>query len=186
MKVVSVKTKYEEKAVPKLMEVFGYKNKMAVPKITKAVINVGTGKILKEGEKVEEVVKALSEITGQKPVKTKAKKAISSYKTRKGLEIGVKVTLRGKRMWQFLDRLVNVALPRTRDFQGITQRSIDSYGNFNIGIKEHTIFPEIVLERVKNIFSLEVNISSTAKNKTEGEVLFRELGFPIQHEEVKQ
>jgi large subunit ribosomal protein L5 len=182
----TTKEKYLEKAVPKLMEAFGYKNKMAVPKITKVVVNVGTGKILKEAEKVEEVIKAIAEITGQKPVKTKAKKAISTYKTRKGQEIGVKVTLRGKRMWSFVDRLVNVALPRTRDFQGITQRSVDIYGNFNIGIKEHTIFPEIVLEKVKNIFSLEVNVTSTAKNKKEGEVLFRELGFPIQSDEVNK
>lgn len=186
MKTITIKEKYEAQAVPKLMEAFGYKNKMAVPRLKKVVVNVGTGKILKEGERVEEVVKTLSEITGQKPVKTKAKKAISSYKTRKGLEIGAKVTLRGKRMWAFLDRLVNVALPRTRDFQGITQRSVDSYGNLNIGIKEHTIFPEVVLERVKNIFSLEVNVSSTAKNKAEGEVLFRALGFPIQNEEVNK
>lgn len=185
MKILSAKTKYEEKAVPKLMETFGYTNKMALPKLRKLVVNVGTGKILKEAEKVEEVVRALADITGQKPVKTKAKQAISGFKTREGLEIGVKVTLRGKRMWSFIDRLVSVALPRTRDFQGITRSSVDGHGNFSIGIKEHTIFPEIVLERVKHIFSLQVNISSGAKNQAEGEVLFRELGFPIQAEQEK-
>lgn len=180
MKIESAKKRYSEKAVQRLMADFGMKNKHAVPHVTKVVVNVGMGKIQKEGEKIEEILKALAEITGQKPVKTAARKAISGFKIREGLEIGAKVTLRGKRMWDFIDRLVNVTLPRTRDFQGITRQSVDAHGNLNIGIKEHIIFPEIVLEKVKHIFSLQVTVVTTAKKKAEGEVLFRELGFPLQ------
>lgn len=158
---------------------FGYSNDLAVPRILKVVVNVGTGKINKESDKIEEIINSIAEITGQKPVKTKARKAISGFKTRQGLEIGIKVTIRGKRMWQFLERLVNIALPRTRDFQGLEEKSVDGRGNLNIGIKEHTIFPEISAEKVKNIFGLQITVVTNAKNHKEGVELFKALGFPL-------
>ena len=135
MEIISTKIKYNEMVVPEMKKLFGYTNSMAVPKITKCVINVGTGKILKETEKIDEIVAAFTETYGQKPVKTKAKKAIAGFKIRIGLEIGVKATLRGRRMWNFIDHLVNFALPRTTDFQGIDLKTIDSNGNMNLGIK---------------------------------------------------
>ncbi|TAK94981.1 50S ribosomal protein L5 [Patescibacteria group bacterium] len=184
-KILSTKERYQVQVVPAMMEAFQYTNQMAVPKIQKIVLNVGIGKIQKETERIEEIMNVLRQISGQNPVKTKSRKAISGFKIREGLEIGVKVTLRGKRMWDFLDRLINVALPRTRDFQGIPFSGIDQGGCLNIGIKEHTIFPEVVLERVKNIFSLQVNVVTNAKSQAEGEVLFRGLGFPIRQRDKK-
>ncbi len=181
-KIISTKIKYKESVVPEMKKIFGYSNDLAVPRIKKCVINIGTGKILKEPDKIEEIVNSMREISGQKPVKTKARKAISGFKIRQGLEIGVKVTLRGKMMWNFIDHLVNFALPRTRDFQGIDLKSIDSNGNMNLGIKEHIIFPEISPERVKNIFSFQVNISTNSKSKKESTELFRLLGFPMKQD----
>ena len=179
MKITPAKIKYKETVVPEMKKVFGYTNNMAVPKITKCVVNVGTGKIVKETEKIEEIVSSLTEICGQKVIKTRAKKAIAGFKIRVGLEVGAKATLRGKRMWNFVDHLINFALPRTRDFQGIEMKSIDDNGNMNLGIKEHIIFPEISPEKVKNIFSFQINISTTAKNKKEAMELFKLLGFPM-------
>lgn len=179
MKMKSVKDRYKDNAIPSMLEKFGYGNYLAVPKIDKVVINTGIGKLLKEGEKVEEVISALKEITGQKPIKTKAKKAISGFKIREGLEIGAKATLRGKRMWDFINRLVNITLPRIRDFQGIDEKSIDEQGNLNLGIKEQVVFPEIMPEKIRNLFGLEISITTTAKNKKEGKELFKSLGFPI-------
>ena len=155
---------------------------MAVPRIKKAVVNVGIGKIIKEGDKIDEVVNSIAAITGQKPLKTKARKAISGFKVREGMEVGVKVTLRGKRMWQFIDRFINATLPRTRDFQGIDRKSVDKGGSINIGIKEHMIFPEISPERVKHTFGLQVTISTDANSQEEGLELFKLLGFPIKSE----
>jgi large subunit ribosomal protein L5 len=155
---------------------------MAVPRIKKAVVNVGIGKIIKEGDKIDEVVNSITAITGQKPLKTKARKAISGFKVREGMEVGVKVTLRGKRMWQFIDRFINATLPRTRDFQGIDRKSVDKGGSINIGIKEHMIFPEISPERVKHTFGLQVTISTDANSQEEGLELFKLLGFPIKSE----
>src|SRR3989344_9254085 len=165
---------------------FSIKNPMALPRISKVVINTGIGKVLKDTKRVEEIVESLEAISGQKVVMTKAKKAIAGFKIREGLEVGVRVTLHGKRMWDFLDRLFNVALPRVRDFQGIPKSAIDQSGNCNIGIKEHVVFPEIVPERVQHIFSFQVNIVTTAKNRKEGEALFRHLGLPISQEDSKQ
>lgn len=179
MKIVSAKEIYAKKVTAEMEKEFGYSNAMAVPKILKVVVNVGIGKIIKENDKIEEVVNSLTQITGQKAVKTKAKKAIAGFKVREGMEVGVKVTLRGKRMWNFIDRLINATLPRTRDFQGINPKSVDSAGNLNIGIKEHMIFPEISPERVKHIFGMQVTISTTAKSQAEGMALFKLMGFPI-------
>lgn len=180
MQITPAKIRYKEKVIPEMKKTFGYTNDLAVPRIQKCVINVGTGKILKETEKIEEIIQAFTEICGQKPVKTRAKKAIAGFKIRIGLEIGVKVTLRGQMMWNFVDHLVNFALPRTRDFQGIELKSIDDSGNMNLGIKEHIIFPEIYPEKVKNIFSFQINITTTARSKKEAVEFFRLLGFPIQ------
>ncbi|GBE16280.1 50S ribosomal protein L5 [bacterium BMS3Abin15] len=181
--MLNFKERYIKKVIPAMKDKFGYGNDMAVPKIEKVIINVGIGSASGEAERVEEIVSSLREITGQNPVKTKAKKAISGFKIRAGQEVGIKITLRGKRMWHFIDRLVDIAFPRTRDFQGIdSSKSIDSSGNLNVGIKEHIVFPEIHPEKVKNIFSFQINVATTAKNKKEGKELFKSLGFPLKDE----
>ncbi len=161
---------------------FGFKNNLQVPVIEKVVVNAGIGKYIKDANMVKEAVQAIESITGQKPVLTKSRKSIAGFKIREGLEVGVKVTLRGRRKWDFVDRLVGASIPRIRDFQGIKETAVDESGNLNIGIKEHTVFPEILPENVKNIMSLQVNVVTTAKNKEEGMELFRLLGFPIKFE----
>ncbi|OGI21324.1 MAG: 50S ribosomal protein L5 [Candidatus Moranbacteria bacterium RIFCSPHIGHO2_01_FULL_55_24] len=186
MKTPGIKTVYKERAIPGMKKELGIKSPMALPRVSKVVVNVGIGKILKDTKKVEEIVEALETITGQKVVMTKAKKAIAGFKIREGLEVGARVTLHGERMWDFLDRFFNVALPRVRDFQGLSKNVIDQGGNANIGIKEHAVFPEIVPEKVQHLFSFQVNIVTTAKNKQEGEALFRLIGLPLQGEEPKQ
>lgn len=177
-----LKEKYEKEVAPKFREKFGVKNVMAVPKITKVVINSGIGKYLKEKDAVDEIVENLTSISGQKPIRTKAKQSISGFKTRQGQEVGVAVTLRGLRMWHFLERLVYSAFPRVRDFQGIDEKNFDSQGNFNIPMKEQIVFPEISAENVKNIFSFQITIVNTAKSREEGIELFRLLGFPIKED----
>jgi large subunit ribosomal protein L5 len=179
MKIKALKIKYKEEIIPEMKEKFGYKNDLAVPRIEKVVINTGIGKFQGEKERVQEVENDLQLITGQKSLMTKAKKAISGFKIRENMEIGMKTTLRGKRMWDFMDRLINVALPRTRDFQGISPSAVDKNGNLNIGVKEHTIFPEVFSEKVKNIFSLQITLVTSAKDKKEGLEFFKLLGFPI-------
>lgn len=179
MKIETLKTKYEKIVVPEMKKQFGYANMFEVPQIKKVVINTGIGKIAKEQDKIDEVIRGLTDIAGQKPVKNKALKAISGFKMREGQEVGVMVTLRGKRMWQFVDRLVNISLARTRDFQGINKSAVDQSGNINIGIREHIIFPEIVPEKVKHVFGFQVNIITTATSQEQGLALFRLLGFPI-------
>ncbi|HFC76628.1 MAG TPA: 50S ribosomal protein L5 [Candidatus Moranbacteria bacterium] len=180
MKIVNSKIKYNKTVVPSLEKEFGYKNALAVPKVKKVIVNVGIGKLEKEKEKIKDIVEAISNITGQKPLMTKARKSISGFKVREGSSVGVKVTLRGKRMWDFIDRLNNVAFPRTRDFQGIKISSVSTEGDLNIGIKEQIVFPEISAEEVRNIFGLQINVVTTANNKKEGEMLFRLLGFPLE------
>ncbi|HAR99960.1 MAG TPA: 50S ribosomal protein L5 [Candidatus Moranbacteria bacterium] len=176
------KDKYTKIAVAEMKKKFSYKSVMAVPRIQKVVVNVGIGKIVKENDKIEEIVTALTAITGQKPVKTKAKKAISGFKIREGMEIGVKVTLRGARMWQFIDRIVAATLPRTRDFQGLNRKAVDTGGNLNIGLKEHMIFPEISPEKVKHTFGMQITVSTNAHTQAEGLELFKLLGFPLKSE----
>jgi len=175
-----LKDKYTKEVIPKMKEKFGYKNNLAAPRIKKAVVNIGIGSILKDEKGQDFISRDLSLITGQKPVPTLAKKAISGFKTRQGMVVGLKVTLRGKRMFDFLSRLINIALPRTRDFRGLPPQSVDQGGNLSIGIKEHIVFPEILPEEVKKIFGLEITIVSNAKNREEAIELFRLLGFPIQ------
>lgn len=182
MNITPAKDKYTKTVAAEMQKKFGYKSVMAVPRIKKVVVNVGIGKLGKENDKIEEVVNSLTAITGQKPVKTKAKKAIAGFKIREGMEVGVMVTLRGARMWQFIDRLVNATLPRTRDFQGINRRAVDSKGNLNVGLKEHLIFPEISPEKVRHIFGLQVTVSTSAETQEEGLELFKLLGFPLKSE----
>jgi large subunit ribosomal protein L5 len=171
--------KYKEQVVPKLMAEFKYKTVMAVPRIEKAVVNVGFGKIAKEGKVIEKIEGELIKITGQKPVFRKAKKSIAGFKLRQGVPIGMVVTLRGRRMYDFIDRLINIALPRTRDFRGIGKESFDNLGNLSIGIREHNIFPEAGYETAKDIFGFSVTITTSAREKDEGVVLLRLMGFPI-------
>jgi len=183
MNITNTKVKYEKEAIAKLMEEFDYSNVFSVPKIEKVTVNVGIGRLEKEKEKIREIVETIQMITGQAPTMTKSRKSISGFKVREGSSVGVKVTLRGKKMWDFIDRLVNIAYPRTRDFQGIKVSCIGMRGNLNLGIKEQIVFPEISPEEIRNIFSLQVNISNTANSREEGEALFRALGFPLVEKE---
>lgn len=179
MKIANVKNKYKEEAVGKLKEKFGYENIFSVPKIEKVVVNSGVGRFEKENEKIKDIVETFRMITGQNPVMVKARKSISGFKVRQGANVGVKVTLRGKRMWDFIDKTVNITFPRTRDFQGIKLSSISSEGDLNIGIKEQIVFPEISPEEAGHIFSLQINIKTNARTNEEGEALFKALGFPL-------
>jgi len=180
-----LKEKYEKEVVPKMMEIFGYKNKMAVPRIEKVVINTSFGKFVagktsEEQKKIQEsVLNDLALISGQKPILTLAKKSISGFKVKKGMPLGAKVTLRKKRMYDFLERLINIALPRSRDFKGIDQKSFDKNGNLTIPFQEQIAFPEILPEQTKFIFGFEVTVATTAKKREEGITLLKLLGFPI-------
>lgn len=171
--------KYKNEAIPAMKDKFGYKNDLAVPKIVKVVVNTGIGRALKDEKMQETFAKDLAIITAQKPSPTRAKGAISGFKIREGMKVGLKVTLRGKRMYEFLDRLVGTAIPRIRDFRGIPKKSIDKEGNLTIGIKEHIIFPEIAHENVKLIFGLEITVVTNAKKQEEAIELYKLLGFPI-------
>lgn len=162
-----------------MMAEFGYKTVMAVPKIEKVVLNAGIGRAIKDDKLVEKVKQDLTKLSGQKPVARLAKKSIAGFKLREGTEVGVSVTLRGKRMYDFIDRLISIALPRTRDFHGIEPKSFDQKGNLTIGVKEHNIFPEIHYESLKDIFGFEISIATTAKKREEGIALLRLMGFPI-------
>ncbi len=174
-----LKEKYTKEVVPKIKKEFSYKNNLAVPRIEKVVINVGTGKVISDAKGFDRVLKDLAAISGQAPVITKAKKSISSFKIREGMTVGAMVTLRNGRMYEFLDRLISVSLPRVRDFRGLDKKSFDGKGNLTIGLKEHIVFPEISSEDVKSIFGLEVSIITTAKTDEEGQKLLKLLGFPI-------
>lgn len=180
-----LKDKYIKEVIPAMKERFGYRNDMAVPKIEKVVVNCGFGREIadrtKEEQKkfLEAILDDLSLICGQRPVKTLAKKSISGFKIRKGLPIGAKVTLRKKRMWDFLERLIHIGLPRSRDFRGIDQKALDKEGNLTLGIKEQIAFPEISPEKAKFIFGFEITMVTTAKKREEGLELLKLLGFPI-------
>ncbi len=177
-----MKARYQE-TIPELRKLLGRENALSLPRVAKVTVNVGLGRFLKEQSRVDEIVETLTVITGQKPVMMKARKAIAGFKIREGLEVGVKVTLRGRRMWQFLDRFLLATLPRTRDFQGIPVSSVDANGNCNIGLKEHMIFPEIIPEKVQTIFGLQIVVTTTAMDRKDGETLFRALKFPFRVEE---
>jgi len=175
----SLREKYNKEVVQKMKKQFGFKNDLAVPRISKVVINAGVGKFLKDSNMLEDIYKSLAQITGQRPATTEARKSIAGFKIRQGLKVGVKVTLRGRRMWDFVEKLVGMALPRIRDFRGLKETNVDDGGNLNIGIKEHLVFPEIFPEQVKNIFSLQITLVTNA-GKIKGLELFRLLGFPME------
>ena len=166
---------------------FHYKNAIAAPKLKKIVLNVGTGTAIKKDKNKNELIAdRLAKITGQKPAMRGAKKSIASFKIRQGDPIGIVATLRGKRMYAFLEKLINVALPRTKDFRGINRKAVDSIGNLTIGIKEHTIFPETADEDIKDVFGLAITIVSTAKNQKEGFTFYELLGVPFKKEDEKK
>ncbi len=177
--------KYQKEVVSEMIKKIGYKNKMAVPKIEKIVINTGFGRMITEKTSDEQkknreaILSDLTLIVGQKMVLTKAKKSIAGFKIREGALIGAMVTLRGRKMYDFLERLIYITLPRTRDFRGINLKSFDKNGNLTIAVKEHIVFPEIMPEKTKFIFGLEITIVTTTKNREEGIVLLRLMGFPI-------
>jgi len=171
--------KYRKEVLPELMAEFKYKTVMAAPKIKKVTLNVGFGRMVKDSKFIEKLEADLTKLTGQKPAMRKAKKSIAGFKLREGTDIGIIVTLRGKRMYDFIDRLVSIALPRTRDFHGLDPKSFDKQGNLSLGIKEHNIFPEIHYETLKDIFGLQVNVTTTAKNKEEGLRMLKLMGFPV-------
>jgi large subunit ribosomal protein L5 len=176
--MLSLQEKYKKEVIPALRDKFGYKNVMSVPKIEKVVVNTGVGKIRDEKQR-EEIREYLALLAGQKPAPRQARKAIASFKTREGLIIGYQITLRGTRMYDFISRLIGIALPRTRDFRGIDSKSFDEKGNLTIGIKEHIVFPEMIGEDYRFLFGLEVTVVTTAKNKEVGIELLKLLGFPI-------
>lgn len=176
---MNLKEKYQKEIINKLKEEFGYKNNLAVPKIVKVTLNVGIGKMKDDPKAAETVESTLRRISGQAPIYTKSKKSISAFKVREGMKVGLKVTLRGKRMWDFLEKLVGVAMPRIRDFRGLSAKIIDKTGNLNIGFKEHIVFPEIKSDEVEKLHGLEVAITTTAKDEKTGLSLFKYLGFPI-------
>ena len=170
---------YKNEITPKLMEKFQYKNIMEVPRIDRVVVNVGVGEAIQNPKALDGAVNDLTLITGQRPVVTKAKKSIAGFKLREGMSIGCKVTLRGERMYDFLDRLINLALPRVRDFRGVSPDAFDGRGNYSLGIKEQTIFPEIDYDKIDKIRGLEVNIVTTAKTDEEARELLKLMGMPF-------
>jgi len=172
---------YREKIVPELKQKFGYKSVMEVPRITKITLNMGVSEAVSDKKVMDNAVGDLTKIAGQKPVVTKSKKAIAGFKIRDGVPIGTMVTLRGTRMFEFLDRFVTVALPRVRDFRGISGRSFDGRGNYNIGVKEQIIFPEIEYEKIDAIRGLNISITTTAKNDDECKALLAAFRFPFKN-----
>ncbi len=171
--------KYREEVVPALMKRFGYKNVHQVPKLTKIVVNMGVGDALRDAKLLDAAVEDLATITGQRPAITRAKKSVASFKVRKGMAIGCMVTLRGPRMYEFFDRLANVAIPRIRDFRGLSPHSFDGRGNYSLGIKEQIVFPEIDYDKVVKIRGMDVTIATSAKTDEEALELLRGLGLPI-------
>jgi large subunit ribosomal protein L5 len=174
-----LKQRYREEVVPALMREFGYRNVMQVPRIEKVCLNIGLGEAVQNPKAVEAASNDLALISGQRPVVTRARKSIANFKVRKGMPIGLMVTLRGDRMWEFLDRLMNAALPRIRDFQGVPPDSFDGRGNYSLGIREQVIFPEIDYDKIDRVRGLQVNIITTARTDEEGKRLLELLGMPF-------
>ena len=181
-----LKADYDERIVPAMIERFGYKNKLEVPKLEKIVINMGVGEATQDKKKVETAAAEMQAIAGQKPVITKAKKSIAQFKLREGMPIGCKVTLRRDRMFEFLDRLVTIALPRVRDFRGLNPRSFDGRGNYALGLKEQIIFPEVNYDQIDKVRGMDVIITTTAKTDEEARELLRLFNFPFPAEEQRQ
>ncbi|MFQ5852712.1 MAG: 50S ribosomal protein L5 [Candidatus Binatia bacterium] len=174
-----LKDSYRKEAVPALMKEFGYRNVMEVPRLTKIVVNVGVGEALDNAKALDHTVQDISTITGQQPIVTRAKKSIASFKLREGRAIGVKVTLRGNRMYDFLDRLCNVALPRRRDFRGVSPDSFDGRGNYTLGLREQLVWPEIDYDSIDKVRGMEISIVTTAETDEEGRHLLQLLGMPF-------
>ncbi len=174
-----LKERYREEVVPALMKEFGYRNVMEAPRPEKMTVNVGLGEAVSDAKVLDSAVNDVAVITGQRPVITRAKKSISNFKLREGMPIGVMVTVRGGRMWEFMDRLVNAALPRLRDFQGLSPNSFDGRGNFSMGLREQLIFPEIDYDKIDRIRGLQINIITSAKTDEEGKRLLELLGVPF-------
>jgi large subunit ribosomal protein L5 len=173
--------RYREEIVGKLMSEFGWKNPMRVPRIQKIVVNMGMGEALQNPKLLDAAEEELAAITGQKPVRTRARKSIANFKLREGQAIGCTVTLRSHRMWEFLDRLISVALPRVRDFRGVSSKAFDGAGNYSLGIREQIIFPEIDYDKVQKISGLNVTVVTTARTDEEGRALLRALGMPFRN-----
>jgi large subunit ribosomal protein L5 len=176
-----LQNQYREKIVPELMGKFGYKSVMQVPRITKITLNMGVGEAVNDKKNIDMAVGDLTKIAGQKPVVTKTRKAIANFKIREGLAIGTMVTLRGERMYEFLDRLVTVALPRVRDFRGVSGRAFDGRGNYNVGLKEQIIFPEIDYDKIDKLRGLNISITTTAKSDDEAKALLAAFRFPFRN-----
>ena len=177
-----LKTKYFEEIIPTLVKQFEYKNKMMVPKVVKIAVNQGLGQAIIDKKLIDAGVDEMSMITGQRAVSTKSKKDISNFKLRKGMPIGVRVTLRGDNMYEFLDRLVAVAIPRIRDFRGVNDKGFDGRGNYTFGIPEQIIFPEIDIDKVHNINGMDITIVTSAKNDKEALALLKEFGLPFKNQ----
>jgi len=174
-----LKQHYQKSVVPALVKEFGYKNVMAVPKIQKVSVNIGLGEATQNAKLMDGAVNELGQIAGQKPVVTKAKKSIAAFKLREGMAIGAMVTLRGDRMYEFLDRLLNVALPRVRDFRGVSSKSFDGRGNYTLGVRDQLIFPEIDYNKVDKAKGMNISITTTAKTDAEGLALLKHMGMPF-------
>jgi large subunit ribosomal protein L5 len=181
-----MRKQYDDVIVKAMTEKFGYKNRMEVPKIEKIVINMGVGEATQDKKKVEQAASEMEAIAGQKPVITKAKKSIAQFKLREGMPIGCKVTLRRERMYEFLDRLITVALPRVRDFRGLNAKSFDGRGNYAMGLKEQIVFPEINYDRIDKVRGMDVIVTTTAKSDDEARELLRLFGFPFPREDADE
>jgi len=174
-----MRTRYQEKVLPALKARLGYQNVMQVPKLDKIAINIGVGEAISEAKLIDEAVACLRDISGQKPMVTRARKAISNFKLRENQPIGCKVTLRGDKMWEFFDRLVSVAIPRIRDFRGLSRKSFDGHGNYSMGVKEQIVFLEIDRDKVSRVSGMDITICTTAKNNEECSALLEEMGMPF-------
>ena len=181
---MSIQEKYRKEVIPALRKEFAFKNVMAIPRVEKVVVHTGVGKI-REDKDQQEIRKFLGLVTGQKPAPRLAKKAIAAFKTRKGLVIGYQVTLRGRRMYDLLSRLVNIALPRTRDFRGVKESAFDGRGNLTIGVREHIVFPEMIGEDYRLLFGMEVTVVTTAKRREHGVALLKMIVFPLEMQNEK-
>jgi large subunit ribosomal protein L5 len=174
--------RYQQEVVPALQKAFSYRNVMEVPRVQKVVVNIGLGEAMGNSKALEAAITDMTTITGQKPIQTKARKSIANFKLREGVIIGVKVTLRGDRMWAFLDRLLNVALPRVRDFRGVSPEAFDGRGNYTLGLRDQLIFPEIEYDKIDKLRGMEITIVTTAKNDEHSRAMLKFLGMPFRKE----
>jgi large subunit ribosomal protein L5 len=180
--VARLKEQYEKEVGPALQKEFGFKNRMEVPKLVKIVVNAGVGEAIQNAKLLDGAMDALGAITGQKPKLNRARLSVAAFKLRQGMAVGCKVTLRGNRMYEFYDRLVNVALPRIRDFRGVSARSFDGHGDFTLGVKEHIIFPEIDYDKTDKMYGMDITIVTSAKNDEQGFMLLKALKMPFRNQ----